>query len=349
LTTQLHGLPSFPIAGSGSGRLCLLREIRHVFLARRLLGETDFLVMSGGGQIDDFWGGAFGQPYALFKWAALARFTRIPVVFLSVGVCSLRSRLSRRFAFWALRLAVYRSYRDHGSKQLLHDAAFTRADPECPDIAFSHPRGRQLAVSSSRPARSSLVVGISPIIYLSSHGWPEQDLAVYERYLQTLGQFVAEVLGAGHNVVLFVSATQDHFAVKDLQGKLRLMPGGDSWGDRLRESTPSSAGELLDAIDRMDLVVASRLHGVILSHVMGKPVLALSYDRKVDAHMEAMGQRRFCLDLHDFTLNQLRDGFADIAMELPAISAVIRSSLDEFRKKLDLQYHLLPRLITTST
>jgi hypothetical protein len=36
-------------------------------------------------------------------------------------------------------------------------------------------------------------------------------------------------------------------------------------------------------------------------------------------------------------------------MELPAISAVIRSSLDEFRKKLDLQYHLLPRLITTST
>jgi len=325
-----------------------LREIRHGFRAHRLLEQTDLLIMSGGGQIDDYWGGPFGQPYALFKWASLAKFTHTPVVFLSVGVCSLRARLSRHLVFRALRLAAYRSYRDQGSKNLLHDASFTRSDPECPDLAFSHPRGGWPATTAGIPTPPRLAVGISPITYLSPHGWPEHNPDIYERYLQTLSEFAEEVLGAGHSVVLFTSAWQDRFGVRDLQGKLDSSPRRDSWGDRLRQAIPSCADDLLTEIARMDAVVASRLHGIILSHLLSKPVLALSYDRKVGAHMEAMAQERFCLDLHDFTLAEVRDAFGVLGLESSAISASIRSKVIEYGQKLDRQHDLLIRLMGAS-
>jgi polysaccharide pyruvyl transferase WcaK-like protein len=326
----------------------VLREIHHLFRVHRLLDKTDLLIMSGGGQIDDYWGGPFGQPYALFKWASLAKFTHTPVVFLSVGVCSLRARLSRHLAFRALRLAAYRSYRDQGSKSLLHEASFTRSDPECPDLAFSHPQGGQPATTPTIPTPRCLVVGISPITYLSPHGWPEHNPDIYGRYLQTLSEFAEEVLGAGHSVVLFTSAWQDRFGVNDLQKKLDSSPRRDSWGDRLRQAIPPCADDLLTEIGRIDLVVASRLHGIILSHLLSKPVLALSYDRKVGAHMEAMGQKRFCLDLHDFKLPELRDAFGVLELESPAISASVRSKVKEYRQKLDRQYDLLIRLMGAS-
>ncbi len=40
----------------------------------------------------------------------------------------------------------------------------------------------------------------------------------------------------------------------------------------------------------VDLMVASRLHSVLLAQLVGTPVLALSYDRKVDVQMESVGQ-----------------------------------------------------------
>ncbi len=353
-TTKLHGLPSFPIQeparADGAGRLGarvrrMGRELRHCLAAFRLLKETDLLIMSGGGQIDDFWGGAMGHPYALFKWASMARLCGARVVFLSVGVCSLKSRLGRGFAYRALRLACYRSYRDHGSKELLREAAFTRKDPEYPDLAFSHPCAQAEALPAQNANGRNLVVGISPMVYQSPQScWPESDAKVYESYLQLLCEFAARVLEAGHTVVLFTSSQMDRLAVENLQAKLGQHPQNASWGGRLRQVEQTCVNELLEKIRAMDVVVGSRLHGILLSHLLGKPALAVSYDRKVRAHAEDMGQERFCLDLMDCTSSQLFDAFARLASESTAVSAAIRARVRERSQKLDQQYDLLVHL-----
>ncbi|HTA29350.1 MAG TPA: polysaccharide pyruvyl transferase family protein [Candidatus Cybelea sp.] len=353
-TTKLHGLPSFPIQEpartDGAGRLGarirrMGRELRHWLAAFRLLKETDLLVMSGGGQIDDFWGGPMGHPYALFKWASMARLCGARVVFLSVGVCSLRSRLGRGLAYRALRFASYRSYRDHGSKELLREAAFTRTDPEYPDLAFSYPCAQEEALPAQSAKRTNLVVGISPMVYQSPQScWPESDAKVYEGYLQTLCEFAAQVLEAGHTVVLFTSSQMDRLAVENLQAKLRQHPRNASWGGRLRQVEQTDLNGLLEEIRELDLVVASRLHGIILSHLLGKPALAVSYDRKVRAHAADMGQERFCLDLIDCTSRQLWDAFSRLSSETNPISAGIRARVRERSQKLAQQYDLLVQL-----
>jgi len=354
MTSKLHGLPSFPIAKSacddgtqlpGSRVARLRRELGHWRGAFRLLKETDLLVMSGGGQIDDYWGGAMGHPYALFKWALMARLCKARVVFLSVGVCSLTSRLGRGFAYRALRLAAYRSYRDHGSKELLREAAFTHMDPEFPDLAFSHPCVHQEIIAARNAGGKQLVVGVSPMVYLSPQScWPENDAKVYGGYVQMLCEFTEQVLEAGHTVVLFTSSLMDRRAVEDLEAKLRQSPKSASWAGRLRPVEQTCVNELLEEIRKMDLVVASRLHGIILSHLLGRPTLAISYDRKVQAHMEDMAQERFCLNLRDCTLSQLWDGFARLDVESSTISAAICSKVKERSQKLDLQYDLLAQL-----
>ncbi|MGH7978111.1 MAG: polysaccharide pyruvyl transferase family protein [Limisphaerales bacterium] len=320
------------------------REVAHSVRAFRLLKGTTLLVMSGGGQIDDFWGGAFGHPWALFKWACLARMAGTQVVFLSVGVCSLQSPWSRYFAHRALRLAAYRSYRDGESKRLLGDAAFTHDDPVYPDLAFSHPCAKENHSAQWSFSNDGLVVGFSPIACFSPSVWPEHNEPVYQRYIRILSEFVTRILEAGHTVVLFTTSLMDKVAVKDLREALSATLERNDHMVQLRSVDQIELNQQLREIEKMDMVIASRLHGIILSHLLGKPALAISYDRKVRTHMTAMTQERYCLDLGDCALFQLWDRFTALASELKPVADGICQKVADYRQQLDRQYDFFTKL-----
>ena len=85
-TQWRHGIQCYPLARQESdsssavgftGKLqSLLEKVTHVkdelsFLKKcyEILKPFDLLIMSGGGQLDDFWGGPWGHPYILLKWS----------------------------------------------------------------------------------------------------------------------------------------------------------------------------------------------------------------------------------------------------------------------------------------
>src|SRR5690606_18955988 len=121
------------------------RENLHAAEALQVARCADYFIVSGSGQIDDYWGGAEGQPYSFPNWSNLARQSRSHFVLMSVGVCSLRSRLSRHFVRSTLKRAFYRSYRDEASRTLLAHLPFTWQDEVYPDLAFSFPLERARA------------------------------------------------------------------------------------------------------------------------------------------------------------------------------------------------------------
>lgn len=310
-----------------------LLELGHITRALSTMRGASMLVVSGGGQLDDYWGGPLRHPYALLKWTLIARAMGARVVYLSVGTCSL-GRLSRMLLRIALPLAAYRSFRDAGSKSLASFASCTTQDEVRPDLAFSCETPSAIRTEGVQPP--GLVLGVSPIAYLSRI-WPESDSVVYTRYLQSLADAIAQVAARGHRIVLFTSDPVDCTAVSDLCGLVHTA-GQNLPADRVVVRETFTLKDFFGQILRCDLFVASRLHGVLLANLVGTPTLAISYDRKVDAYMQDAHLARFCVDIRNVSHQILMSRLDELAAEAPVVRRRLREMTQTNRRHLEEQY-----------
>jgi polysaccharide pyruvyl transferase WcaK-like protein len=316
--------------------IAVRNELAHLPSMYKTCKRTDLLIVSGGGQLDDYWGGPWGHPYVLFKWALIAKVTGTKFVFLSVGTCALDSRLSGLFTRWALKLAAYRSYRDETSRAQLATMRFTRTDPVFPDLAFSYPWKPD---AHAKPATGRIVIGISPIAYLSPHYWPRRDDEIYDRYIAQLAAFVAGLLRKQYSVVFFITATPDRHGVDDILETLRKDATLADFLKHILQPKMVTLDELLVQLSQTDCIVASRLHGIVLSHLAGRPVLAISYDRKVDTYMAHIGQTEYCLDIHNLELDSLRRDFASLMSNADTVQSQLRARIEIYENALQTQYN----------
>jgi polysaccharide pyruvyl transferase WcaK-like protein len=280
----------------------LWRELRHCVGGYRFLRTQDLLIVAGGGQLDEEWGGPWGHPFTLFKWAVLARMAQIPYVITSVGACRVTSATSRFFLSAALGMAQSRSYRDQNSRQIaagmLHRAA---GDSVVPDPAFSLPSSDLPSPAGIRAmAKGRQVVAISPMAYAKPQSWPCPDRALYQRYLQQMAQAMSQLLARGYFLVIVWSALSDESVLPEVLAHL----DDDSKKRVARQMhIPAIATwkDLVAALLDVDFLVASRLHSLILGFVSHKPTIAISFDPKVDWVMEDLGQTDYLLQIRDFS------------------------------------------------
>ena len=319
------------------------REVSHIINGFYFLKNVDVLFFSGGGQLNEVWGGPWVQPYAMMKWAVLARLRGAKPIFLSVGFGSLDTRLSRFFTRTALSLAAYRSYRDPGSRDLMKRAGFHRDDPVYPDLAYSLPLDGYRLHRDGRPA--GRVVGVSPFC----HRHPQfprgksRDHSAYEAYLRKMVPIVQWLVTKGYRVSMFTSEGFDRIAVDDLWAKLTSETSPEVMESIERHEVSTVRG-FLEHAAAVDVMVASRLHGVLLSQLAGTPALALSYERKVDVQMESVGQSSFCLNVDRLQLSEFQECFDRLEANLESARQQIQARFAEYRAQLEVQYDaiLLP-------
>jgi polysaccharide pyruvyl transferase WcaK-like protein len=313
-----------------------VKEVRHWVDGYGFLRTQDLLIVSGGGQLDEEWGGPWGHPYALFKWALLARVARIPYAVASVGVCTVRSTTSRLLVSAALALAGYRSYRDKNSRNLA--ASLLRrvsTDPIVPDLAFG------LSVSELRQSASirslagdRAVIAISPIAFAKLHNWPQSDPEVYSRYLNQLVGAVSILVERGHFLVMVSSSRgDDESVIPEILGRL---------DDKLKEKieqqiyVPRIATwrDFVNAVGEADFLIASRLHSTIMGFIAHRPTVAISFDPKVDWVMRDLEQTEYLLHIRDFVaedvikaIDRIQLCKAEIVEELAAYQSKVATAL----------------------
>jgi polysaccharide pyruvyl transferase WcaK-like protein len=345
LTTSLKTLlKKIPLVGSLVRRVyqaiaLVASEASHIVESQKELRRTDLLIVAGGGQLCDYGNGPWGHPYNLFKWALLARLNGIPFWFLNVGSAPTTSSLSRFFFRFALRQANYRSHRASRSKAYLTELfGFLSNDPVLPDLAFSYQVPIQNeALGSGGMARPGKVVGIGPIAYCHPDLWPIKDKSVYDRYVTELARFAKFLLENNYRIVFFLTATTtDKRVVSDVRERIGI-PSNVGMEEPFTETLES----FFNTLSRVDLVVASRLHGVILSHVLEKPVLAIAFEEKVNSHMEETNQTRYCLDIRTFTASSAIDSFLDLERKGPAVRTQLKQTKETFARLLQQQYDRL--------
>jgi len=258
------------------------------------------------------------------------------LLFVSVGAGPLAHPLSRLIVKSALSLADYRSYRDSFSKDYLGDIGFeTGIDRVYPDLAFSlRPEVR----SSPRRDGTAPVVGVGLMDYYGRRSRPEEGEHLYRRYLEKMAAFVGWLLDRGYTVQLLIGdVSYDTRIRRDLRAMLRERDPGRAEG-KLVDPPIGSVEQLLSQLASADLIVAARFHNVLLSLMLAKPVVALSYHPKVASLMSAMGMSEYCEDIEAPGVDGLVERFTRLERNEQAARSVIVQKGKEYGKALDEQY-----------
>jgi len=326
------------LPGARSGRRVVamaVAELRHRREVASRLAGFDRVVVSGGGQLDEFWGGPFGHPYTLYRFSRAAERAGARFDVLSVGTGSLSTSLGRRFVRRALAGAGYRSFRDERSRELAAAAGAPATDPIVPDLAYALPL--ELAPRAGRARRQ---IGIAPMCYADPRVWPKPDAARYARHLQTLAAIAVRAVRDGHEVAMFGTDRPDAAPVAECHAIAANQLTGDE-RSRLRVVPLDEVAALMALLATFDVVVAARFHGVLLAHVVGCPVLAVSHERKVATLMSELGHSAYCAPIDEIDPAAASAALGELLSGRDAIAAHVREVAAEYRRRVDAQYDAL--------
>lgn len=323
-----------PVPGASASRFARSRRALQLaataWHTRRLMREMDMLLVSGSGQIDDFWGGPWEQPFRLLAWSSAARSQGKPVAFFGVGVDQLHTRAGRHLCLAALRRAQLRVLRDGGSLSALQRLGFHDPCSVSPDPAF------HLDAPPAGGAAGRFAV-MSPI---ARNAWPGDNDETYGEYLRCLAAAADHLQGRGLEVRFVCSQTRmDPPVVPLVQAAMR----GDAAATIV--FTPASVDDYLRAVQGAQLVLASRLHALILALVAGTPVVGVSYARKVTQQMSDAGLAPYCLELATLQRDELLARVDRALAEQDAVRTAISATVAGFHADLDHRFDELAALV----
>jgi polysaccharide pyruvyl transferase WcaK-like protein len=315
----------------------LSEEHREYVRAWRTLKGTDVFIIPGTGLLTDAFAFAGWGPYGVFKWSVMARLRGCRVMFVSVGAGPVRSARGRFLVKSALSRADYRSYRDVPSKEVAASLGVrTRDDRVYPDLVLGLSPGLP-ARGAHREGRPVIGLGLMEYSEKYSVGNPMRD--TYERYLQSLAVFVHWLLDHECDVKLLLG-DGDTFVIDDFRAVLRERLASDV-DERVTYRPINFVGELLSQLVATDLVVATRFHNVLMSLLLNKPVIAITFHHKCSSLMNEMGLSEYCHDINQMNADTLIEQFQALVRNADDVKQMILQRVETSKRALDEQYELI--------
>lgn len=287
------------------------RDVRAIVAAAR---ECDLIIVGGGGLFHDYWGVDEATLLSRLHWGltytgtfvALAGLLHKPLMLYAVGVGPLTTESGQQLTRIAFAQASVATVRDTESKALLAtlgaENVTVTADPVFllesapPDHAAKLLSDAGVTQKDGTPL---VAVALRDwTIGLENHNWAH-DVA------QALDRFIAS-----HNVrLLFVpfqstgedALTDDYAAAKRVIG---LMSHADAVTLLPAVLQPH---EIQAIFEQCALVLAMRLHALILAANAHVPAVALSYDPKVRQTADQLNLAAYVLSLDALTSETLYD------------------------------------------
>jgi len=317
----------------------VVREL--LFLARsfRIIRSFDLLVITGGGQLLDSWGGSWSFPYTIFKWTLLAKLSGAKCYFVNLGAGPLRHSLAKRFIKGALFLADYASFRDDQSRVLINDIGYNKEAHVRPDSVYSF---EIPALITSRMNRTSgRTVGISPMAYCDPRVYWDKNKKVYDSFIHKLVSFGSWLLRNRYSLVLFSTESWfDSQAIEDLKSCLTKEAGPQN-SLFVRHKPITSVNDLLCDMSSMDYIVACRFHGIVFAHLLNKPVLSIAHHPKVATLMSDIGLSRYCVDILSCDCVALTTTFNALVNDRNEIKRRMAATAARWRQELTAQFDAL--------
>ncbi len=239
--------------------------------ARALLPEYDLLISGGGGLLQD--ATSWRSPLYYLGLLALARHRRKPAVCIGHSIGPLSRGwvrlLTRRVLAGVKVLAV----RDRRSAEALQALGVRREVRVTADLAFLLPAPGTREIEAAW-RKAGLATGSSPVAAICARRLPQSD--------EGRGAAIAEAAVVAcraqglRPVLVPMQRPQDTSLAEEVAARAQV-------ADVVR--APLTARDMLALLCGFDLVIAMRLHALIMAALGGRPLVAISYDPKVDGLM----------------------------------------------------------------
>jgi len=259
----------------------------------RTLKNSDLLISGGGSLLQD----VTSKNGILYYLGVIfcAKVLRRPVLVYSQGIGPVNYKRNRRLTAFVLNRVDGITVRDAGSKKDLLDMGVKKeiivsADPV---LGFS---AEDIKIEKGRELLERVDVNINDgkIMGISVRPWKTA-----EANFIALAEACDNLALQGWQIVFIPM----HFP-EDIQASREVAKHMKEKAFLLKENyTPSEALSIYKAAD---MVIGMRLHSLIMAAVVEKPLVAISYDPKVDRFMGLLGIDRV-LDINNLKCQEILD------------------------------------------
>lgn len=297
----------------------------------RTFARADRVIVSGGTPV-------FDSSHAIRTlYLLLPLLLRKPFVVFGAGVKPLASAYGRRAVPLFLRRARFISVRDEDSRRILTELGVPGVQLTADSAFFAQPAGdaavHGLLAEHGIGADESLLV-VSPRLLSAERKRLYLQEAMDERLIRETPGKMAEAIDRlaprfGRVVVMamhFHGPDSDVPIIREIMGRVRAtnVVVVD------RELTP---GVAIGLFRRARLVLAVRLHALLLSASMGTPIVGVAYEQKVRSLFEVLGVEAYCHDLFRLDAATLAASAEQALRDEAALRAHLRARVDSLRER----------------
>lgn len=241
---------------------------------RKHLKSCDLFISGGGSLLQDKTG-SLTIPYYLGV-IQLAQWAKVPVAVYAQGIGPVSKPIFQKWIKAVFKKISYVSVRDPQSKQLLESWKLpaTKID-QVIDPVFLLDSGDTENVNELL-AKEQITFQKNPIIFAIRH-WPEGNDDI-----QQIAKVCDRLIDDGEEILLLPMHYPD-----DTEAAVDILNAMDNKVHLLqREYTPS---QLMNLVSVGKLMVGMRLHALIFAAAREVPCVGISYDPKIDAFMNLLG------------------------------------------------------------
>ncbi|RBP37824.1 polysaccharide pyruvyl transferase family protein [Garciella nitratireducens] len=289
--------------------------------------EIDVLIIGGGQLLMDL----FKRPPMLYcMYSILAKLAGKPVIYYCVGVGPISSIKGKFLIGLGLKNAMYISVRDIQSKRILNekyklgDKVIVASDP----AFFLNPK------NTMKKLQRNKIIGFTTLPYFNKVYWPKEDQEKYNRYIEILRQTIEKLIeDTDYNIILFSTVyPADVISSTDLYKKITDKSRVTNITENLNPY------ELLETINKCDLIVGTRLHSLILSVVCEKPIIGINYQSKVKNFMEKINLKEYCFNIDTMEAQEIYSSIEKIIKDKREYDLAVSKSIQalyQMRKESD--------------
>ncbi|MEG0259959.1 MAG: polysaccharide pyruvyl transferase family protein [Lysinibacillus sp.] len=288
-TSERYGVHSYPLYYKKGN---LYKTFIHTYKNNKQFVSTfDLLIIGGGGILMDFYR---REAHLFGTYAMMAKQSNTPYIVYGCGAGPLDTITGRLMIRLMCKYADSVSVRDPQSKQLLENIGVKKEVDIIGDPAFT------LKIARDSYAEKPLDIGVSAVPYYNANYWPEGDLVKYDAYIKSMARNLDNVISQQNvNITFFATKyPQDVTVTKDIQKHMQHAIKTKIIDENL---TPE---RLLEVTGKLDIIIGTRLHSLILATDAETPIIAISYHTKVKDFMSFIGAADRCIQMDDLKTDE---------------------------------------------